>query len=80
MRMDQKFNKRTAQLIEIQNPHVKSDGIFALGMAVSFYSLPGEETGTLNLHLTPLEALAFAENLISCARLSLKNYPDMVKK
>jgi len=73
VKIDEKFNLKSAQLVEVQQPYVKRGPRFALGMSVEFYTAPGsDDRRTLRLHLTPLEALKFAQDLIEAARLQLE--------
>jgi hypothetical protein len=72
MRIDEKFNLKSAQLVE-SIALVKRGPRFALGMSVEFCAMPGDDRRTLKLHLTPLEALEFAKDLIEAARLELKD-------
>jgi hypothetical protein len=70
MRIEEKFNKRTAELIEVQPPSFHAGPNFsALGIKATFFQLPGsDDTRTLSVHMTPDEALLLAENLIAAAR------------
>jgi len=73
MRVEEKFNLKSAQLVEVQQPYVKHGPRFALGMSVEFYTAQGsDDRRTLRLHLKPLEALQFAQDLIDAARLELE--------
>ena len=69
MKIEEKFNKRDAKLIEVQPPSVKTGMGLALGIRLEFFTLPGDaDMRTLKMHLTPDEALLMAELLISGAR------------
>jgi hypothetical protein len=72
VKVEEKFNKRAAALIEVQAPLVDDGPGFTLGVRVRLH--PGNESGgcldgrMLSMYLTPLEALEFAESLIGAAR------------
>lgn len=71
MRVEERFNRRSAELIEAQQPLVDSG--FALGVRARFFTMPGSDDGrTLSVHMTPDEALAFARDLIEAARRRIK--------
>lgn len=72
MRIEEKFNKRDAKLIECQPPFVHSGSQYALGIVVKFFTNPDDaDDRNLSMHLTPHEALKFAEDLLSAARCRL---------
>ena len=74
MKIEEKFNKRDAKLIEVQQPCVNSGARYALGIKVEFFTLQGsDDPRTLSMHLTPAEALQLAEELISAARCRLSD-------
>jgi len=72
MKVEEKFNRRAAPLIDCQPAVVDAGAGLALGVRVRIY--PGNESGgvmdgrTLSMHLTPDEALEFAQNLVAAAR------------
>lgn len=72
MKVEEKFNKRVAPLITVQPPLVDASAGLAEGIRVRLF--PSNEHGggldgrTLSMHLTPIEALEFAQNLIAAAR------------
>jgi hypothetical protein len=72
MKVEEKFNKRAATLIKVQSPIVDAGAGLAEGVRIRLY--PSNEHGgvndgrTLSMHLTPTEALEFAQNLIAAAR------------
>lgn len=72
MKIEEKFNKQSATLIDVQQPIVDSSAGNALGIKVKFFQVNKEletfDSRALAMHLTPLEALEFAQNLISAAR------------
>ena len=68
MRVDEKFNKKSATLLECQQPQVNSGGGLALGMQIQLFMQPGSDNRTLSIHLTPDEALKLAEDLVREAR------------
>jgi hypothetical protein len=72
MKVEEKFNLRDAKLIECQTPFVASGPMYALGIKVEFFTYPDDDDRrTLSMHLTPHEALKFAEDLLSAARCRL---------
>jgi len=69
MKIEEKFNKRDAKLIEVQSPSVTTGRHLALGISLAFHTLPGsDDPRALRMHLTPDEALHLAELLISAVR------------
>jgi hypothetical protein len=72
MRIDEKFNLKAAPLVETFPVVQQGRMDFALGMCVEFRPMPGEDRRALRLHLTPLEALEFAQDLIEAARKQLQ--------
>lgn len=70
MKIEEKFNKRTAGLVEVQPPSVFTGSVnSALGIRLMFFRVPGsDDQSTLSMHMTPAEALQFAETLVSAAR------------
>ncbi|WP_338924416.1 hypothetical protein V0M98_32905 (plasmid) [Pseudomonas silesiensis] len=68
MKAEEKFNRKTANLLECQQPIVDSGGGLALGVRVRVFMVPGPDCKTLSLHLTPDEALRMAEDLVREAR------------
>lgn len=76
MRVEEKFNKRMAPLIEVQTPQVDSGFGLELGVRVCLYPVVDSATvfdgsRTLSMHLTLLEALEFAQRLIAAAHSHL---------
>lgn len=66
MKIEEKFNKRTAGLIAVQNPSVHVGAHLALGIKIEFF--PESEAGdsrTLRMHMTRDEALHLARDLLS---------------
>lgn len=69
MKIEEKFNKRTADLIEVQPPAINAGPGYSLGIKLEFFTMPGnDDRRTLSMHMTPAEALEMAEGLISAAR------------
>ena len=76
MKVERNFNKRAAQLIDVQQPHVAHGKGDPLGIGVTLFTAPAQdnrdEVGSLRMHLTPEEALTFGSDLIAEARDRLK--------
>jgi len=69
MMIQKKFNKRSADLIEVQPPSMRTGKFHsALGIRAEFFGLPGSDEGTISMHMTPDEALDLAARLIQAAR------------
>lgn len=72
MQVEEKFNIKTAALITTQSPVVDHSFINPDGVRVRLYPahVADQEFDkrTLTMHLSPLEALEFAENLVHAAR------------
>lgn len=69
MKIEEKFNKRDAKLIEVQPPTHHVGPHYALGIRLTFYTLAGsDDMRTIAMHLTPDEALQMAEGLIASVR------------
>ncbi|OHV78270.1 hypothetical protein [Rhizobium sp. LCM 4573] len=74
MRVEERFNKKSAPLLECVQPHVVHRRGFALGIKVEFYQAGDNCDGrTLSVHLTPQEALKMAEDLIAQSRRALSD-------
>lgn len=84
MRVEEKFNKRMAPLIEVQTPQVDSGIGLELGVRVRLYPLVDgssvNDCRTLTMHLTPLEALEFAQRLIAASHNHLAAYAHIKSK
>lgn len=76
MRIEEKFNKRSANLVEVVPPAVRAGPQHELGVCATFYSVHDSGKGQITMHLTPLEALAFAGQLIEAATRQLKYESD----
>lgn len=68
MRVEEKFNKRAADLVECQQPHVTSGACFTLGIKLECVPVDYTDGRTLSIHLTPDEALSLARELIAAAQ------------
>jgi hypothetical protein len=69
VKVEEKFNRRDAKLIEVQMPSINTGPQCALGIRAEFFTMPeDEDRRTLSVHLSPDEALELAEGLISAAR------------
>lgn len=69
MKVEEKFNKRDAKFIVCQSPSVNSGAHYSLGIKVELFPVYGSyDERTLSMHMTPGEALEFAERLIVAAR------------
>lgn len=76
MKIEEKFNKRSADLIAVQQPSISVGTAFALDIKLKFFTAPGvDDLRTLSMHMTPYEALQLAESLINAARRSLDRDP-----
>jgi len=73
MRVEEKFNLRSARLLEVQMPHVKSGPSLALGIKVTFFQKNDDaevyDGRTLAVHMTRDEAIEFAKELLSATIL-----------
>lgn len=70
MKIEEKFNKQSAKFVEIQPPHVTTAFGLAHGIKVMFFpTTNSDDPRQLAMYLSPLEAIKFAESLISAARL-----------
>jgi hypothetical protein len=72
MKIEEKFNKRSADLVEVQMPSVRLRPDQAhLGIKLEFFTIPGaDDARTLSMHLTPDEALEMMGLLIDAVRRS----------
>ena len=68
MRVEEKFNKRAADLVECQSMHVSSGAFLALGVKIACFPVDHTDGRTLSIHLTPDEALTLARELIGAAQ------------
>lgn len=76
MKIEEKFNKRSAKLIDVQTPLVvHAGGGMALGIKLT--ATPERDAGSIGsgeqlcIHMTPAEALELAQQLINAARLQI---------
>lgn len=70
MKVEEKFNSRSAKLIDVQYPSIRSGPRYECGMVVEFFTKPGDDNPrSLTVHLTPGDALAMAVDLIAHARM-----------
>lgn len=82
MQVEEKFNIKSAALITTQSPLVDHSFNNPQGVRVRLYleHVADQEFDkrTLTMHLSPLEALEFAENLVHAARkhLAAMNKPQ----
>ncbi len=76
MKIERNFNKRSASLVDVQQPHVTHSRGCALGVMVTAFPAEGQEQrdeiGALRMHLTPEEAITFGLQLIEAARDRIK--------
>lgn len=75
MKIEEKFNKRSADLVTVQTPTVQSSSGFALGIRLQFFPEARDDQRMLSMHLTPAEALDLADYLIGAARERLHSDP-----
>lgn len=76
MKIEEKFNKRSADLIAVQQPCITTGAGLALGIKLEFFTTQEvDDLRTLSMRMTPYEALQLAENLINAARRSLDRSP-----
>lgn len=70
MKVEKQFNKRAAELVEVQpSPVVHCGPQYALGVKVTFIRVTNDvDRSTLAMHLTPDEALGLALQLVEAAR------------
>lgn len=78
MKVEEKFNKKSAALLECQPPEVQGGPGTLLGVQVRLYTLPGPESRSLTLNLNPVESLKLAEDLIREARRALLPRVELV--
>jgi hypothetical protein len=68
MRIEEKFNLKSAKLIECQSTAAVYSGPgSALGIKVQFFPTDYDDGRKISLHLTPREAMALAKELIGAA-------------
>ena len=76
MKIERNFNKRSAPLVDVQQPHVSHSKGCALGVMVTATPTEDQENrdeiGALRMHLTPEEAITFGLQLIEAARDRIK--------
>lgn len=75
MRVEKNFNRKSATVIETQQPLVRMTA--GLGVHVMFYPVRGGDMvgniGCLRMDMTPSEALELAADLVQAAHGRLKN-------
>lgn len=67
MKIEEKFNKRTAALVPVTSPQVKASPALAKGIKVTFWASDTNDTRAIAMHMTPAEAHAFAIELLKAA-------------
>jgi hypothetical protein len=80
MRIDARFNKRTADQVEVATPAVQAGPQYELGMRVMFFATNGSDKGQLAANMSPMEALAFAAELVTTATRQLKYEQERAAK
>ena len=77
MKFERNFNKRTAALVDVQQPQVSHGKGCDLGVKVTAFPSQEQEDrmeiGELHMHMTPQEALTFGLDLIAAARDRMKS-------
>jgi hypothetical protein len=70
MKIEEKFNKRSADLVEVQLPSVHLSPFEAeLGIKLKFFTLRGsDDLRTLAMHMTPDEGLEMVALLVDALR------------
>lgn len=70
MKIEEKFNVRSANLVKVQPPHVGAGHRYSSeGVKLTFYRFPDDpERNTISMHLTPRECMDMAERLLEAAR------------
>jgi hypothetical protein len=72
MRVDEKFNKRTANQVEVVAPVVQHGPKYDLGVRVTLYATHDSDKGQLGINMTAYEALEWAQKLTGAAIQQLK--------
>ncbi|WP_454056859.1 hypothetical protein [Cupriavidus sp. Marseille-Q8015] len=77
MQIEEKFNRRSADLIEVQQPTVRTRRQDApQGLSLQFFTARNsDDLRTLTMHMTPMEALELAERIVAGARQALASRP-----
>lgn len=73
MKIEEKFNKRGAALVEVATPIMHSGPQYAEGVCVTFGEAYEAGDRDLHLHMTPAEAMDFAIELLRVARRMSKD-------
>ncbi len=69
MLIEEKFNNRSAKIIEVQPPSITVGPHLSLGIKMQFFRLPSDDDrSTISMHLTPDEALQMIAMLCSGIR------------
>lgn len=72
MRAEKNFNRRTAELIEVQSVEVSAPSGHALGLNMCIKSAL-QPSLTLSLHMTPDEAFKLGQRLMAAATSAADN-------
>ena len=72
MQVQEKFNSRSAKLIEVHPPHVSSNPTWASPVKVRFFNKDTESHKEIHMQMTPDEAINFASRLITAAQNAKK--------
>jgi hypothetical protein len=69
MKIEKQFNKRAAELVEVQSPLIHQGPQYALGVKVTFVRVTNDiDRSTIAMHMTPDEALGFAVQLLQAVQ------------
>lgn len=72
MKIEEKFNRKHAKLVEVQFPSILTGGGLAEGIKLTFdRTVNDPDPSRISMHMTPDEALLLAQLLISAARSRL---------
>lgn len=80
MKIDEKFNKREAKLITLQATTVHGGPQYAEGICVTFAEKIGPGCRDLRLHMTPAEAMKFAQDLMATASRLMIEDPRLFRR
>lgn len=67
MKVQERFNKRAADFVEVTQPNPIVTRDVKLGVVVKLYTVPGIDARSLEIRMTPDEATKLAKDLIHSA-------------
>jgi hypothetical protein len=72
VKIEEKFNNRSATLVDVNRPQVQQSTGYALGIRITLWPSEIGDSRHMFMHLTPSDALLLARDLIAQATTRLE--------